>query len=172
MVTDCDPLAVPTVVAGYVRLVAERVTGFVAATPVPLNAIDCGEVLALSVMVTAAVSTPATVGAKCPWMVQLAPAARLVPQVLPNKNEDASAPVRAMLAIDNAALPLLVSVTDCDPLDEPPSTEPYERLLADSVTGTAKPVPLNAMVCGDVLALSLMVTAAVSAPTAVGAKCP
>jgi len=66
MVTNCDALEVPTAVAGYERLFAESVTGPAGATPVPLNAMLCGEVLALSVMATAAVSTPAAAGAKCP----------------------------------------------------------------------------------------------------------
>ena len=34
------------------------------------------------------------------------------------------------------------------------------------------PVPVRAMVCGDPVALSAMVTAAVSGPTAAGVKCP
>ena len=65
IVTDCDALAVPTVVAGYERLLAESVTG-PDATPVPLSAMLCGDVLALSVMVTAAVNAPDVLGAKCP----------------------------------------------------------------------------------------------------------
>jgi len=35
-------------------------------TPVPLSEIDCGDPLALSVMVTAAESGPVVVGVKCP----------------------------------------------------------------------------------------------------------
>ena len=50
--------------------------------PVPDKAIVCGEPTALPVMVTAAVSAPVAVGAKWPWMEQLAPTARVVPQVL------------------------------------------------------------------------------------------
>jgi hypothetical protein len=34
------------------------------------------------------------------------------------------------------------------------------------------PVPVRARVCGDPVALSVMVMAAVNAPTAVGVKCP
>jgi len=63
-------------------------------------------------MVTAAFNAPADVGAKWPWMVQLAPAARLVPQLLANTHDDAFVPVTAMLVIGNAALPTLVMVTD------------------------------------------------------------
>lgn len=109
MVTDCELLEVPTLVAAKETLVVERVTG--GSTPVPLRAMDCGEVVALSVMVMEAVSAPATAGAKWPWMVQLAPAARLVPQVLAKTKEDALAPVTAMLVMVNAAVPVLVMVT-------------------------------------------------------------
>ena len=54
--------------------------------PVPLKAIICGELSVLSVMVTAAFIAPTAVGAKCPWIVQFAPTARLVPQPLANAN--------------------------------------------------------------------------------------
>jgi len=50
--------------------------------PVPLRVIVCGEPVALSVIVMVAGSEPDVVGAKCPWMMQLAPAARLAPQLL------------------------------------------------------------------------------------------
>jgi len=149
MVTDCDALAEPTFTAPNERLVAERVTGAVGATPVPLSAMLCGDVVALSVMVIAAFKAPAAVGAKWPWMVQLAPTVRLVPQLLANTKEDALVPVTAMLLIDSAAVPELVIVTDCDPLEVSRSTEPNERLVADRVTGVAKPVPLKAIDCGE-----------------------
>jgi hypothetical protein len=91
--------------------------------------------MALSVMVTAAANAPPAVGAKWPWMVQFAPAARLVPQLLANTNEDALAPVTAMLAIDKAALPLFVITTVCDPLDVPTVVVANARLVGESVTG-------------------------------------
>jgi len=87
--------------------------------PVPVKAMLCGEPAALSVIVTAAVSAPVAVGAKCPWIEQLAPTARLVPQLLAKTNEDALVPVTAMLVIVNAAAPVLVIVTDCDVLEVP-----------------------------------------------------
>jgi len=140
----------------------------------PLRVIVCGEPVALSVMVMAPESAPLAVGAKCPWMVQFAPTARVVPQLFAKTNEDAFAPVTAILVMVSVAVPVLVIVTDCDPLDEPTFTVPNERLVAESVTGAigAAPVPLNAMVCGEPATLSVMVTAAVTAPAAVGAKCP
>lgn len=82
-------------------------------------------------------------------MVQFAPTARLVPQLLANTNEEALVPVITMLEMDTAALPVLVTVTDCDPLASPMITEPNERLVAERVTGGSTPVPLNAMVWGE-----------------------
>lgn len=73
----------------------------------------------MSLMVTDAVSAPVVVGAKCPWMVQLAPAARLVPHALAKTNEEASAPVTVMLVIVKAAVPVLVMVIDCEALEVP-----------------------------------------------------
>ena len=111
------------------------------ANPVPLSAMLCGEFDALSVMVTAAVRAPAAVGWKYPWMVQFAPTARLVPQLFAKTNDEAFAPVTAMLEIDSAANPVLVRVTVCEVLDEPMNTEPKDRLVADNAnTGCAEAV--------------------------------
>jgi len=99
-------------------------TGAGGATPVPLNAMVCGEPAVLSVIMTVAFNGPAAVGAKCPWMTQLAPTARLVPHVFAKTNEDTFVPVTAMLVIEKAAVPVLVIVTDCELLDWPSSTEP------------------------------------------------
>lgn len=121
-----------------------------------------------------AVSAPVAVGAKCPWIEQLAPDARLAPHELPNTNEEAFVPVTAILVIVSAELPVLVIVTDCDALADPTAVAGNERLLADKVTGEAGtvPVPLKAIDCGEVAALSVMVITAFNAPVVVGWKCP
>jgi len=170
MVTDCELLAEPTAVAGKARLVADRVTG--GTTPVPLSAILCGELAALSVMVMDAVSEPPAAGAKCPWMLQFAPAARLVPQLLAKSNDEASAPVTVMLVMVSAAVPLLVTVTDWEALIAPTFTDPKARLVADKLTGGSAPVPLRVILCGEPGALSVMVMDAFNAPPVVGAKWP
>ena len=97
-------------------------------------------------MVMAAVAAPAVVGAKWPWMVQLAPTARLVPQELAKTNCDAFVPVTATLVIDKAAAPLLVNVTVWDSLVSPTVIDPKATLVDDSVTGAGMPVPVRAMV--------------------------
>ena len=67
-------------------------------------------------------------------MVQFAPAATLVPQLFANPNEEASAPVTAMLEMASAASPVLVSVTVCDALAAPTVSLPKLRLVADKLT--------------------------------------
>ena len=172
IVTNCEALEVPTIVPANVRLVGDRVTGPGAATPGPLNAMLCGEVLPLSVIVIAAVSAPVFVGAKCPWILQFAPAARLAPQLVPITKEDALLPLTAMLVIDNVVVPVLAMTTVCDALDAPTAVEGKVRLVADSVTGGGTPMPLSATLCGELPALSEMVMAAGRYPDLVGAKCP
>jgi len=107
-------------------------------------------------------------------MVQLAPAATLVPQLLAKTNEDASAPVNAMLLMDKAEVPLLVSVTVCELLVEPMYTEPNERLVADSETVCeSMPVPLKEMDCFAPVAfkaLSVRTRLSLSAPEWAGLK--
>jgi len=109
---------------------------------VPLRVIDCGELAALSVMVMAAVSAPVVAGVKWPWMVQFAPDATLVPQLLANTNEEAPAPVTVMLVMARGPVPVFVSVTDCDALVAPGLTEPKERLVAERVTVGTSPCPV------------------------------
>ena len=127
----------------------------------------------MSVILMAAVSAPVAAGVKWPWMVQLAPAATPAPQLFANANEEALVPDTAMLAMDRAAVPVLVSVTDCEALVDPTSWLGKDKLLAerDTVVGV-KPVPLKEIDCGELAALSVMVTAAVSAPDAAGVKWP
>jgi len=75
-----------------------------------------------------------------------------------------------MLLIVNTVLPVLVIVTYCDALATPTSVAPNLRLVGVRVTGpvAAEPVPLSAMLCGEPLALSVIVTVAVCAPETVG----
>jgi hypothetical protein len=56
--------------------------GVLELAPVPLRATLCGEPVASSVIVILAVRVPAAVGVKVTEIVQLAPAATLVPQLL------------------------------------------------------------------------------------------
>ena len=97
-------------------------------------------------MVTEAVNAPVVVGAKCPWMVQLAPAATLDPQLLAKTNEEASAPVNTMLLMGNADPLVFFIVTVCELLVKPTVVGGKETLVADRDTATGtKPVPFNAI---------------------------
>jgi hypothetical protein len=93
-----------------------------------------GESMALSTMVMKAVSAPTAAGVKCPWMEQLAPAARIDPQLLAKMNEPALAPLTLMLGMDSADAPVFVKVTPCDWLANPTSQVPNDKLEDDSDT--------------------------------------
>jgi hypothetical protein len=67
---------------------------------------------------------------------------------------------------------LLVKVTDWAPLVVATAKLPNNRLVAESVGAGTYPVPLSAMVWGELLASSTMVTVAARAPTTVGVKTP
>src|SRR5205807_2157813 len=97
------------------RLVGLRLTaGLDAVVPEPLKATVCGLPLALSVMVTLALLEPVAVGENVTLIVQEAPAAsvlELLGHVLVWAKSPALVPVRPMLLMVRAAVPLLVSVT-------------------------------------------------------------
>jgi hypothetical protein len=100
---------VPTDWLAKVRLVAERLAAD--AVPVPERATACGLPLALSLMVTEAASAPTREGLKVTLIVQFAPAATELPQVLVSAKSPALVPVIATLVMLKAALPVLLRVT-------------------------------------------------------------
>ena len=66
-----------------VKLVVDKLTaGAVPIVPVPLRLTECGLPVALSVIVTTPVRVPVVVGVKVTLMLQFAPAATVLPQVL------------------------------------------------------------------------------------------
>ncbi len=81
--------------------------GVLELAPVPLRATLCGEPVALSVIVRLPFRVPVAVGVKVTEIVQLAPAAKLVPHVL----VCAKSPDAAIDVIVRAAVPELVIVT-------------------------------------------------------------
>lgn len=80
-----------------------------AEVPVPDKATDCGLPDALSVTMRAPLREPVVVGVKVTLILQFAPAARVLPQLLVCPKS----PVVAMLAIDNTPVPLFARVTVC-----------------------------------------------------------
>lgn len=125
----------------------------------------------MSVIVTVPVRVPAVVGVKVTEIVQLAPAATLVPQLCVS----AKSPEAAIDAMVRAALPELVSFTVCAALVVPSVCEAKVRLVGERVTVGAvttgvSPVPLKVTVCGEPVALSTTVIAPALIPVAVGVK--
>jgi hypothetical protein len=123
--------------------VVERET----ASPPPLRDTVCGELPALSVIVTVPVRVPAAVGVKVTEIVQLAPAATPVPQLCVS----AKSPEAAIDAIVRGALPELVSFTVWAALVVPSVCEAKvrpvgERVTTGAVTTGDTPVPLKATV--------------------------
>ena len=135
--------------------------------PVPLRLTFCGLFEALSVKVSVPLAAPVAVGVNVTPTAQLAPAARLVPQVL---LEIAKGPLIPTLEMVRAVLWRLVSVTVTAALVLPTATVPKFNELADRVTGELEllPVPLRLTVCGLFPALSVKVSVPVAAPVAVG----
>lgn len=173
-VTVCEADAPLIGVDGKVRLLGVMLTEtVVAAAPVPLNATVCGELAALSAKLIAAASVPAAAGLKVTVTVQDALTANVVPHVLACENEEAFAPV--MLTPETVMLPVpeLVRVTAWVADEEPTVVEAKPMPVAESVATevfAANPVPLNATVCGELVALSAKLTAAVNAPVVAGLK--
>ena len=112
-VTVWAAVVVPTLVEAKAMLVGDNVTaGAVAAVPVPVNLTDWGEPEALSATERAAVKAPAAAGLNSTETVQLAPAAREVPQVVADlTNEPALVPVMVSEVRANAAVPEFLTVT-------------------------------------------------------------
>ena len=89
-------------------------------------------------MLNVAVRLPAPVGLNFALIVQEAPGARLVPQLLVCVNEDAYVPVIPMLLTVNATAPLLLSVVVRVPLVVPTATLPNESDVGLTPAATVK----------------------------------
>ena len=72
--------------------------------PVPVTLAVCGLLLALSVTVNVALRVPTAVGVNVTSIEQLAPAARLAPQLLVCAKSPLLVPVKAMLVMLSAEL--------------------------------------------------------------------
>ena len=169
--TVCAPLVVLTF-----WLANERAVGDSAAdgtpVPVPLSntvCVDPATFPELSVIVNVLLCAPAALGVNVTEIVQVALAASEVPQLLVATN---SVPLAAILAIDSAALPVLLKVTALDALAVPMFWLPKARLPADRpAVGTPTPVPLSVTVCVEPATapeLSVIVNVLLRAPLALG----
>ena len=133
-ITFCAPVELPTGWLPNARLPAESDSDDAAAViPVPLTAtMACGEPLTLSIKVTVAAKPPMITGAKRTPILQLEPAAKIVPQTFDVTNDVALAPVSLRLPIDIAAPPVLVKIILCDPVELPTGSVLNDKLVADS----------------------------------------
>ena len=146
---------------------AESEKSLVVAEPIPVRLTDCGLPEALSVMLKLPVRVPDAVGVNETLMVQLAPAATELPQVL----VWAKSPLAETLVRFSEALPVLESVTDCAALVVPTVwlvkvSEEAERLTTGAEA--AAPVPVRLTDCGLPEVLSVMLKVPVRVPDAVG----
>ena len=142
-----------------------RVAG---ATPVPLNSVVCGELGALSLIVSVPERDPRAVGVKVTEIAQVAPD----PNVLGDNGQVdvcAKLPVSEMPAIVRGTVWLFLSVTVFAALVALITWVPKERLAFVKLTASA-PVPVNCAVCGEFEALSFTVSVPEREPVAVGVK--
>jgi hypothetical protein len=132
--------------------------------PVPERVIVCGLLAALSEMVIAPVCSPAVVGVNVTLIVQLPPAATVMPQLLVCAN----CPLDTILVMLSDAVPVFLSVTDFATLVVFTRWLPKDRLVADKLTTGAVPVPERVTLWGLPAASSTTVIAPVRVPVAVG----
>lgn len=98
-------------------------------------------------------------------MVQVAPTATVVPQLL----VCVKSPLAAMEEMFNGAVPGLFKNTCCSALTLPTSWEVNVRLAGEKlIAGAVTPMPVNAIVCGLPVALSASTIEPLRAPAAVG----
>jgi hypothetical protein len=137
------------------------------AKPFPESATVFGLFAAFEVMVSVPVCAPVVVGAKVTVTAQLFPGASDAGHVLVSVN----CPLTVMLEIVTGAEPVLVSVTVPGWHVWFTCVSGNCRLLVESVTAAPLiPVPARVMLCGLPEASSVIVTAPVRVPVAVGVK--
>src|SRR5208337_622995 len=121
--------------------------------PVPVSDTCCGLFGALSVKVTSPVRTPVLVGVKVTLMMQLPPAATVLPLtqgvtvLVALSVTSAKSPLIVMVLIFSVALPVLVSVTVFDPLLAPTTFMRHFNDVGDRVaSGPPPPPPARALI--------------------------
>jgi hypothetical protein len=142
--------------------------------PVPESATVCGLLLEVSETDSVAALAPLVLGLNVTETVQLADAARLVPQVLLEMLKSPGVvPPSVTLFIVTDELVLFFSVAVCEALVDPTFSDPNESDVELKATDPFELVganPDNAVVCGLGLAESLKFRVAVKVPPVVGAK--
>src|SRR5450755_2913448 len=163
-VIACGALDDPTVTVPKLRSVGDNWMK----VPVPVNDTVCGLEIALSVTLMLPVRVLSVVGLNLTVMLQLAPAATLVPQVLISSKS----PLAAMLVMVNVAVPVLVRLITCPALIVFTSCVAKVKLAGERTTVAPPPTPTpdNETSCGLLAALSVIDKSAVSFPLMLGVK--
>ena len=125
----------PTAITPKFKALTDRET---AELPVPARLTFWGLFEALSVKVSVPLAAPGAVGVNVTPTAQLAPEARLVPQVL---LEIANGPLIPTLVMERAVLWRLVRVTLTAELVMPTGTAPRFREVPERVTGELELLP-------------------------------
>jgi hypothetical protein len=137
--------------------------------PVPVRLAVWGLLVASSVTVNVPLRVPVAVGAKVTLMMQLVPAATLVPQLFVCPKSPLLVPVKAIFAMFNTTPLGLESVTACAVLVVPTFWPLNVRVVGERL-GSAVPVPVRLAVWGLLVPLSVTVKVPLRVPLAVGVK--
>ncbi len=167
-VTACTALVVPSVWLGKVRLVVVRLTA--GPPPVPVRLTVWGLPVALSLTFNMAVRVPGAAGVKVTVIMQLAPAATVLPQLLVWPKSPELVPDNVKPVMLKLAVPLLVRVTACPGLVVPVFWLTKVKVEVERLTVDEVPVPERLTVWGPLLALLVRINDAVRLPTAEGVK--
>jgi len=142
--------------------------------PVPLSGTVCGEPAALSVVLNVAVRDPCAPGVKLKVMVQLAAGATDPPHsvagVVKKPKSPALVPVMLIAEMVSVLVPVFTRVTVCGAAAVCCGTVPKFTLPGVKVIPGETPAPLSGRVCGEPVALSVMLKVAARAPSAPGVK--
>lgn len=156
-VTLCAVAVLPIVVEPNVSWVGERVApGAPAAAPVPVSDTEVLDGVALWAIVNVAFRAPVALGVKVTETLQLADAARLLPEVQLLLPIAKSAPAIDVAPSTSAAVPVLVSVTVCAAAVLPTVVEPNVSCVGDALAAgapAAAPVPESVTLLLDGVAL-------------------
>jgi len=167
--------SVPDPVIEELVQVSALSTGVAAAVVVPVSATSRGDPVALLAMESEALNVPAAAGLSSTEIVQLAPAASELPQVVVGEMNDAMlVPVKLLVPSVTVDVPVFFTVTTCGAVATPKALEGKLRLAGDTVT-VATPVQLPLKATTEVVPVTLLLLAIVSppvtVPVAVGLNC-
>lgn len=165
--TFCEEL-LPTFTLPKAMLAGLAFSSVVAAIPVPVRPIDCGEFGALLLKDMAPDALPVTVGANFAVNEAVCPAFTVAGAGRPLI--EYPAPVADIELIVSGAFPVLDIVTDCEEFP-PTATFPKPTELGAKVICGCPPVPVSGTVAGELGSLLVTVILPEDAPIAWGAYC-